>query len=47
MGKTETISPKVRNKTRELTLSSPINIVLEFLSRAVRQERRNKRNTNR
>jgi hypothetical protein len=36
--KTETISPKLRNKTRVPTLPLLLNIVLEFLARAIRQE---------
>jgi hypothetical protein len=41
MGKTETISPKVRNKTWVLTLSTPIqhSLGMEFLARAIRQEK--------
>jgi hypothetical protein len=33
-----TIFPKFRNKTRVPTLPLLINIVLEFLARAIRQE---------
>jgi NAD/NADP transhydrogenase alpha subunit len=38
MWKTETISPKVRNETEMPTLPLLLNIVLEFLARAIRQE---------
>jgi hypothetical protein len=37
-GKTETISPKIRNETRMPTFWLLINIVLEFLVRAIKQE---------
>jgi hypothetical protein len=38
MGKTETISPKVRNETRVPLSPLLLNIDLEFLIRAIRQE---------
>jgi hypothetical protein len=38
LGKTETISSKVRNKTRVFTLPLLFNIVLNCLARAVRKE---------
>jgi hypothetical protein len=38
LGKTETISSKVRNETRMPTLSTLFNIVLEFLARSITQE---------
>jgi hypothetical protein len=38
MGKTETISPKLRNETRMPTLPTPIQQVLEFQIRAIKQE---------
>jgi hypothetical protein len=37
-GKTDTISPKVRNKTRVPTVSLLLNIFLEILARTIRQE---------
>jgi hypothetical protein len=38
MVKTETISPKIRNETRCSLSPLLLNIVLEFLSKAIRQE---------
>jgi hypothetical protein len=38
MGKTETISPKVRNMTRMPISPLLFNRVLEFLARAIRKE---------
>jgi hypothetical protein len=38
-GEKQMISPKLRNKTRAPTLLTPIQLVLEFLARAVRQEK--------
>jgi hypothetical protein len=38
MEKTETISCNTRNKGRVPTLPIPIDLVLEFLARAIRQE---------
>jgi hypothetical protein len=38
MGKTEIIPSKIRKETRISTIPSPIQHVLEFLARAVKQE---------
>jgi hypothetical protein len=46
-GKTETISPEVRNETRMPTLPIPIQHSLAIPSQSNKTTRRNKRNTNR
>jgi hypothetical protein len=38
MGKTEIIPSKIRKETRISTIPSPIQHVLEFLTRAIKQE---------
>jgi hypothetical protein len=47
VGKTETISPEVRNKTRVPTLPTPILHNLGIPSQSSKARRRNERNTNR
>jgi hypothetical protein len=45
--KTEIICSKIRNKTRVSPLPLFLNIVLEFLARAIKQEVKNKKDPNR
>jgi hypothetical protein len=47
MGKTETISPKVRNKTRMPTLPTPMQHNPGISSQSNKARRRNKKNANR
>jgi hypothetical protein len=47
MGKTETISPKIRDKRRMPILSTPIQHSPGIPSQSNKARRRNKRNTNR
>ena len=40
MVKEQMLSPKIRNKTRMSSLTTSVNIVLEVLARAIKQDKR-------